>query len=93
MIVGSLEARLLIREARSLKDKRRVVRSIRDRLKNAFNVSVAEVGSRDRHQVVELGFAVAAENAHDAKVVLGKIVEALRCHPTAELLEHHLEVW
>ena len=45
MIVGSIRVRLLIREAKSLKDKRRVVRSIKDRLRNAFNVSVAEIDS------------------------------------------------
>jgi len=46
MIVGSIRVRLLIREAKSLKDKRRVVRSIKDRLRNAFNVSVAEIDSQ-----------------------------------------------
>src|SRR2546428_147182 len=45
MIVGSLRVRLLLRESRSLKDKRQVVRSIKDRLRNGFNVSVAEVDS------------------------------------------------
>src|SRR5438477_574943 len=43
MIVGSLRLRLLVRESRSLKDKRQVVQSIKDRLRNAWNVSVAEV--------------------------------------------------
>ena len=43
MIVGSLRVRLLIRESRSLKDKRQVVRSLKDRLRAHFNVSVAEL--------------------------------------------------
>ena len=41
MIVGSLRVRLLVREARSLKDKRQVVQSVKDRLRDRFNVSVA----------------------------------------------------
>jgi len=43
MIVGSLRVRLLVRESRSLKDKRQVVRSLKDRLRASFNVSVAEL--------------------------------------------------
>lgn len=42
MTVGVLKATLHIPGARSLKDRRRVVRSIKDRLRNSFNVSVCE---------------------------------------------------
>src|SRR5437764_390579 len=41
MVVGSLRVRLLVREARSLKDKRQVVRGILDRLRHHYNVSAA----------------------------------------------------
>src|ERR687898_250731 len=51
MIVGSLRVRLLVRESRSLKDKRQVVRSIKDRLRNTFHVSVAEVDAQDDRQL------------------------------------------
>ena len=47
MYVGSLKVRMLVREARTLKDKRQVARSILDRLRNQFNVSAAEVDERD----------------------------------------------
>src|SRR5260370_15854974 len=58
MIVGSLRVRLLIRDSRSLKDKRQVVQSIKDRLRNAWNVSVAEVEAQDHRQMVVLGVAM-----------------------------------
>lgn len=92
MIVGSLSVRLLIREARSLKDKRQVVRSIIDRLKNQFNLSVSEVGQQDSRQMVELGFAMVCNEAHPIKLVFGQVVEALRCHPIAELIDFSQEV-
>jgi uncharacterized protein YlxP (DUF503 family) len=92
MIVGTLRVRLLIREARTLKDKRQVVKSIKDRLRNEFNVSVAEVGALDNRQLAELGLAMVCNEAHPIKVALGKIVEALRSHPVAEMLEHEIEV-
>ncbi len=91
MLVGTLRVRLLIREARTLKDKRQVVRSIKDRLRNHFNVSVAEVESLDNPRLAVLGLAMVSNEAHHLKETLGQIVEALRSHPTAELIEHEME--
>jgi uncharacterized protein YlxP (DUF503 family) len=92
MKVGSLRVRLLIRESRSLKDKRQVVRSIKDRLRNSFNVSVAEVDAQDHRQLVVLGFAMVSNEAHHVRTALEQILAALRSHPVAELIDHELEV-
>jgi uncharacterized protein YlxP (DUF503 family) len=92
MITGTLRVRLLIREARTLKDKRQVVKSIKDRLHNGFNVSVAEVDALDNRQLAELGFAMVSNEAHHLKVALGQIVAALRSHPVAELLDYEIDV-
>jgi uncharacterized protein YlxP (DUF503 family) len=92
MIVGSLRVRLLIREARTLKDKRQVVSSIKDRLRQGFNVSVAEVDAQDNRQVAVLGVAMVANEASHVRTTLQRIVEALRRHPVAELLDHEIEV-
>lgn len=92
MIVGTLKVRLLIREARTLKDKRQVVKSIKDKLSNSFNVSVAEVDALDNRQLAVLGLAMVSNEAHHVKTALGQIVEALRVHPVAELLDHEIEV-
>jgi hypothetical protein len=67
MIVGTLQVRLLIREARSLKDKRQVVKSIKDRLRNGFNVSVAEIAALDNRQLAVLGIAMVSNEAHHLK--------------------------
>jgi len=45
MVVGVLQIELEIPEAQSLKDKRRVIKSLKDRIANAHNVSIAELGS------------------------------------------------
>jgi len=86
MVIGSLEVRLLVRESRSLKDKRRVVRSVLDRVRAGFNASAAEVGSHDDVKVAELGFAVVAAEREAVRGVLNQIAEALRRHPVAEYL-------
>ena len=91
MIVGSLKVRLLAREARSLKDKRQVVHSIKDRLRNQFNVSVAEVNALDHRQMIVLGFAVVGAEAGLVRSTLDHIVSALRSHPVAEFIDHELE--
>jgi uncharacterized protein len=92
MIIGSLRFRLLLRESRSLKDKRQVVKSIKDRLRNHFNVSVAEVEALDNRQIAVLGVAMVSNESHHVKSALGQIVEALRSHPIAELIDHEMDV-
>ena len=54
MVIGSLTARLLVRESRTLKDKRQVVRSVLDRVRAGFNVSAAEVGTHDDVKVATM---------------------------------------
>jgi len=92
MIVGSLRVRLLCRQSRSLKDKRQVVRSIKDRLRNSFNISVAEVDELDHLQLVVLGFAMVSNDTATVQSILGQVVDALRSHPVAELVDHQLDV-
>lgn len=93
MRIGSLLVRLLLRESRSLKDKRQVVKSIKDRLHNAFNVSVAEVDKLENRQLAVLGFALVSNETHPIKTAFGQILEALRSHPQAELLDSTEEIF
>jgi uncharacterized protein YlxP (DUF503 family) len=86
MIVGTLEVRLFVRESRTLKDKRQVVRSMLDRVRSGFNVSAAEVGSHDDVKVATLGFAAVGFETAAVQNVLQQIAEALRKHPIAEYL-------
>ena len=90
--VGTLRVRLLVRKARTLKDKRQVLQSIKDRLRNQFNVSVAEIDHLDHRQHAVLGIVMVGSEVHGIKVALGQIAEALRGHPIAEFLEQELEV-
>jgi uncharacterized protein len=92
MFIGSLRVRLLVRESRSLKDKRQVVRSIKDRLRNSFNVSIAEVDELDHRQLVVLGLAMVSNEAGHVRSALEEIVSALRAHPVAEFVDHEIEV-
>jgi uncharacterized protein YlxP (DUF503 family) len=90
--VGSLRVRLHVPQAASLKDKRQVVRSILDRLRNQFNVSAAEVDALDDHRQIVLGIAAVGPEVAPVKGVLQSITEALRAHPIAEFLGSEIEV-
>jgi uncharacterized protein YlxP (DUF503 family) len=92
MIVGTLRVRLNLRQARSLKDKRQVVQSIKDRLHNTFNVSVAEIEEQDHRQSAVLGIAMVSNETHHLKVALGQVQAALKVHPVAEYVDSEMEV-
>lgn len=65
MIVGLCTLELYIPTAHSLKDKRRVVKSLIERVKNKFNVSIAEVDRQDNWQHAVIGMAtVSNESVH-----------------------------
>ena len=92
MNIGALEIRIAIRESFSLKDKRRVVKSLKDRLRNRFNVAVAEVDDLDHRQAATLGI-VSVSN--DSKYLLGLLEQAAgfaKSHPGAEVLDYSIEM-
>ena len=92
MVVGILEASLAVFEATSLKDKRRVIKSLKDRLSNRFNVSVAEVDKLDSRQQAVLGVAMVANDARYVESCLYKIVDHLRLAPSASLVDFRIEI-
>ncbi|GJM19809.1 MAG: hypothetical protein DHS20C14_20220 [Phycisphaeraceae bacterium] len=92
MVVGVLQFELLIPWAESLKDKRSVVRSLKDRLHRQHLVSVAEVSHQDILNVAVLGVAVVCETGARAASVLDRIENKLRGLTDAELGETHREI-
>ncbi len=74
MVVGAAAIEIHVHGSRSLKEKRGVVRSISQRVRNRFNLSVAEVGGLDRWQTAVLGVAAAGANAAVVRRVLERAV-------------------
>lgn len=92
MFVGVLRLHLAIVDARSLKDKRRVVRSLKDRLTNKLRVSVAEVGELDNPRYAWLGVAVVANEAAHCDSVLGEAASIASTLPDAVLADRATEI-
>lgn len=74
MIIGSLLIDLHIPTAHSLKEKRSVIKSVLQRLRNEFNVSTAEVGEQDRWQIAQLGVVCVSSDATYAQQQLHAVV-------------------
>ena len=84
---------LFLRQARSLKDKRSVVKSFKDRLRARFNVSVAEVGQQDAWQTATLGVTLISTEAGHADQVLAKVVGFIESGwPDIQLLDYQVEI-
>jgi uncharacterized protein YlxP (DUF503 family) len=78
MTVGILQLELRIGDADTLKDKRRVILSLKDRIAHTHNVSIAEVGALDEHRRSILGIAMVANDRQYVEGGLTKLVDFVR---------------
>jgi uncharacterized protein YlxP (DUF503 family) len=85
MVLGILQFELLIRGSESLKDKRSVVRSVKDRLHREHLVSVAEVAAQDKLNVAVMGLACVGVDGARIGEILDHVTQKLRAVPGAEL--------
>ena len=92
MSVGVAAVELRVHGSRSLKEKRGVVRSVSQRLRNRFNLSVAEVGGQDRWQVAVLGVAAAGSDATLVRRVLERAVAFVEDLHLAEVSHAEIEI-
>ena len=92
MVIGVLQVELLIDDAMSLKDKRRVVSSLKDRLHREHLVAVAEVDRLDAHRVAVLGIATVSNSAAHAQGTLDRIVNELRAARQFSLNDQRSEI-
>jgi hypothetical protein len=93
MIVGTLKLRFVLRESHSLKDKRRVIRSLKDTLANKFNISVAETDEQDVWQTAELGVAAVGTDTPFVQSVLSNVVAYARYFGGVELVDSEQEIY
>ena len=78
MVIGILETQLILHGLRSLKDKRRIVKSLIGRLQTRFNLSIAEVDHQDSKQCAVLGLAVVANDSQFVDQQLDTILNFIR---------------
>jgi len=92
MVVGVCHLDLLIRENNSLKGKRRILKKIIERVKNKFNVSIAEVGNYDLWQSSQVGFCVVGNDKRFINSSLDKIILFIEDLNSAEIVKSEIEL-
>ena len=92
MHVGVMRLVLEIPGAQSLKDKRQVVRSFKERVKSRVAVSIAEVGHLDKLQLAAFGVAVVSGDAAVCEEVLGRVTALAGTLPNAVLTDRAVEI-
>jgi uncharacterized protein len=92
MTVGVLQVEIAIPDAFSLKDKRRVVKSLKDRIAHGHNVSIAEVGALDEHRRSILGVAMVSNDSRYVRGALDKLVDFVRLTPHVSLIDYQIEL-
>jgi uncharacterized protein YlxP (DUF503 family) len=92
MIVGICSIELFLPESGSLKDKRQVIKSLKDRIKRRFNVAIAEVDDQDLWQKTVLGVACVGNRKDYINEVLDKVIGAIRGTPSVEIMDYRLEL-
>ena len=92
MTIGLLQIDFLIPGARSLKDKRRVMKSLKQVMRNRYNCSVAEVDFQDTWQRSRLAVCVVSGESRHANQQLNEIVRFASNKSGAEVLDYRIEM-
>jgi len=93
MNVGVCRIDLRLPENLSLKGKRQVLKSITTRVRNKFNVSVAEVDNHDRWQLATIGICCVSNDNRFTNEVLSKVVDfVIGCRFEVEILDYEIEI-
>ena len=93
MVVGVCTIDLHLPGTGSLKGKRQILLSLKERIKKAYNVSIAEVDGNDLWQRAVLGVACVANEGRYLNQVLEGVLNPIRANPAVELVDHHTELY
>jgi uncharacterized protein YlxP (DUF503 family) len=91
MIVGTIRICLHFPDSHSLKEKRKILLSVKDRIKNKFNVSVAELEDNDLWQKSIIGVAVISNDQAHANAVLSKVSDMVNSRPDLIVTDIEME--
>ena len=80
MIVGVCKVSMMVPASQSLKDKRMVLRKVKDLVRNKFNVSIAQVSEDDRWQRAVLGISLVGSDRRFAESAMDEVLKFIRGH-------------
>ncbi len=92
MVVGTIIIEFHLHNNHSLKGKRKIVRSMVDKVKHKFNVAIAEVGSNDKWQKIELGVSTVGNDRRHIDSSLADVLSFLESLYLAEIINTKTEI-
>ena len=93
MTVGLLQVEIRFPEPQSLKEKRMLLKSLTSRIRNQFNVSVAEIDGMDVWQRSILAISAAARESRQANEILNHVLDFIRGEKRMELINQQMELF
>lgn len=92
MLIGICTCEIFIYEANSLKEKRRIVKSIIEKSKNRFNISISEVGFNDKWQKALIGFAVVSNDKIIVEQTIESVIKFMSSYSEIEIIDIDREI-
>ncbi len=92
MIIGACELKLMVYDSNSLKDKRQVIKSILDRIRSRFNVSIAELDLNDSWQTAIIGFSCISNNSNHVNQIISNVIKFIDEDSRVEIIDEKIEV-
>ena len=92
MLVGTIQVELHIPGASSLKEKRYIVQSLKTKIRNRFNVSIAEVDFHEKWQRTCLGIGCISNDRRHIDTMLSKILSAINQDDRVEIIDQLIEI-
>jgi len=90
--VGICTVELYLHGNHSLKGKRQVLKSIKDRVRHKFNVSIAEVGETELWQRAQLGIVTVSNDRRYVNTLLTRVVNFIETASDAEMIDYSIEL-
>lgn len=92
MLIGVCKVIISIPESFSLKEKRKVKRSIVDKVRAKFNVSIAEVDSQDIWNELVLGISIVSTESKHIYEVMSEVIKVIEDHKEAEIIDYEIDI-
>lgn len=92
MIIGTGRIYLQANWVHSLKEKRMIVKSIIDRTKNKYNISIAEIEDQDIHQSIVIGIACVSNDTRHANSIIQNVIQYIEDNTEAVVLDSDIEI-
>lgn len=93
MLIGVCQLELFIHTSSSLKEKRFVVKSIKDQVMKKFNVSIAEVDHLDKWQLAGLGIAIVTNDHRIIRQTFDEIIKLIESKGEAEIVSRNEQTY